>query len=176
MERPAPPVEQLVLPTEEMGPKKPSLDIYLNKSMIDGLRVETSRVEELIALVESLISFFKENKDDNEFSDLESYLIKIKNLQETLEDITTDISKKFLDLTTEERRDFYKPHSRKLNLARNALRDLKSKIEGYIAKQEQAKKAGQPSPWLYRVGHPNFQSFVRATDHQTEHNVDQSAP
>lgn len=147
-------MERLVPPTEEIGPRKTSLDMYLDESMIDGLRTKTKEVEKLIKLVESLISLFLEDKGNNEFSNLESYLVKIKRLQEILEDIATDISKAFDKLTTKERRIFHKPHLRELNLAIDALNDLKRSIKGDIAGQEQAKKANQLPPWLYRVGHP----------------------
>ena len=139
---------------EEAEPRKPSLDIYLNELSTDELRTKTDKVEELTKLIEDLISLFQKDKDDEEFSNLRSYLEKIEGLRETLTDIATDISTESLTLTTIERRDFHKPHLRQLNLAISALKDLKRNIAKHRLDQQQAREANKLPSWLYKTNHP----------------------
>lgn len=139
---------------EEAEPRKPSLDIYLNELSTDKLRTKTDKVEELTKLIEDLISLFQKDKDDEEFSNLRSYLEKIEGLRETLTDIATDISTESLTLTTIERRDFHKPHLRQLNLAISALKDLKRNIAKHRLDQQQAREANKLPSWLYKTNHP----------------------
>lgn len=138
---------------EEAEPRKPSLDIYLNELSTDELRTKTDKVEELTKLIEDLISLFQKDKDDEEFSNLRSYLEKIEGLRETLTDIATDISTESLTLTTIERRDFHKPHLRQLNLAISALKDLKRNIAKHRLDQQQAREANKLPSWLYKTNH-----------------------